>query len=173
MMANHQSDPFKMRRFVRDGLTPRPAPAFRPASSTPELSTTVDQGLSTTLEDGVTQSIKSIEHVAKNFSALKENFHFYKDLVSELRTKLDDEKSQREEIQREVAAMERMIRSERDRAAKAEQHVKTSETVIRDLEHQLSSLQSQTARLVKAITLLISADTDVRDETESNLRLVS
>ena len=127
----------------------------------------------TTLEDDVTQSIKSIEHVAKNFGALKENFYFYKDLVGELRTKLDEEKVQREEIQREGAAMERMIRSERDRATKAEQHVKASEGVIRDLEHQLSSLQAQTARLVKAITLLISADTDVRDETEGNLRLVS
>ena len=139
----------------------------------PDLSADIDKALPTTLEDDVTQSIRSIEHVAKNFGALKENFHFYKDLVGELRTKLEDEKVQREEIQREVAAMERVVRSERDRASRAEQHVKASETVIRDLEHQLSLLQSQTARLVKAVTLLIATDTDMRDETEANLRLVS
>ena len=171
MTASNQSDPFRMRRVVRDGLTPRPAPVFTPGRSQAEGH--AENSIATSLEDDVTQSIKSIEHVAKNFSAMKENFHFYKDLVVELRTKLDEEKNQREDLQREVAAMERMIRSERERATRAEQHVKTSETVIRDLEHQLSSLQAQTARLVKAITLLISTDSDVRDETDSNLRLVS
>ena len=175
MALTDQSDPFTMHRFVRDNLTPRPAVSSRaaPPPLPSEYSSSIDKGVSSSLEEDVTQSIRSIEHVVSNFGALKENFHFYKNLVSELQTKLDEEKAQREEVQREVTAVERMIRTERDRAMKAEQQVKTSENVIRDLEDQLSSLQSQTARLVDAISLLITADADVRDETEANLRLVS
>jgi septal ring factor EnvC (AmiA/AmiB activator) len=170
MSTNDHADAFRVRRLVRDSLPPRPAPAFKPAQ--PPIAT--EPAGHTTLEDDVTQSIKSIEHVVKNFGSLKENFHFYKDLVGELRGKLEEEKAQREQMQREVAAMERAVQAERERAARAEQHIKASEGVIRDLERELASVQAQTSRLVKAITSLISAEADVHDAAvEGGLRLVS
>ncbi len=173
MASSSQSDHAVMRRLVRDGLSTRPS-AGKSIAGGSEYLAERDNYAPNNLEDDVVYSIRSIERVVENFGVLKENFHFYKDLVSELRGKLDEEKVQREEVQREVAALERTMKSERERALRAENHAKQSEGVIKDLEQQLASLQSQTGRLVKAISLLVSAEVDVRgDDPDGALRLVS
>ncbi len=175
MAAGSQSDNFMMRRLVRDALTTRPAPPARPpAAPAPDYALDREHSPSLKFEDDVADSIRAIERVVENFGTLKENFHFYKDLVADLKAKLEDEKSQREEIHRELGTMDRALKVERDRAARAESSAKASDAVARDLEHQLASLQSQTERLVKAISLLVSADVDMRGENmDSSLRLVS
>lgn len=126
------------------------------------------------IEEDVADSIRAIERVVENFGALKENFHFYKDMVVDLKGKLEDEKAQREELHREVAGMDRALKAERERAVRAENTAKASDAAVRDLEHQLGTLQGQTERLVKAISLLVSAEIDMRgDDLDGSLRLVS
>ena len=173
MAPTSQSDSMMLRRLAREGMSPRAA-GSRGASVASDYGSDRDQFGPGNLEDDVANSIRSIERVVENFGVLKENFHFYKDLVNDLRAKLDDEKAQRDEMNREMAGLERTLKSERERAVRAENSAKASEGVIRDLEHQLTSLQSQTGRLVKAISLLVSAEIDVRgDDGDSSLRLVS
>ena len=178
-MASHpQSDSVLTRRLNREGSRPSSGrSAYSDAdgySRRGELQGREQFGSDGNLEDDVAYSIKSIERVVENFSLLKENFHFYKDLVADLRGKLDEEKAQREEFGREVVALERAMKAERERATRAETNVKASENIIRDLEGQLAALQSQTGRLVKAISLLVSAELEVQnDQSDGSLRLVS
>ena len=171
MASAPQTDNFMMRRLVREAIATRPA-APR-AAAAPEL-TAREQSAGLKMEDDVADSIRAIERVVENFGALKENFSFYKDLVVDLKGKLEDEQAQREDFHRELLNMERALKSERERAVRAEATAKASDTQARDLEHQLASLQSQTERLVKAISLLVSAEVDMRgDDLDGSLRLVS
>ncbi len=179
MASTSQTDSLLMRRIMREGAATRPTASRTLSANSDHYAgreiQSRDQFLPDHgLEEDVALSIRSIERVVENFGVLKENFHFYKDLVADLKAKLDEETSQREEINREVIALERAIKSERERATRAEHVAKTSEGTIRDLESQLASLQAQTSRLVKAISLLVSAEVEVRDEENNgSLRLVS
>ena len=174
MAPTSQSESLMMRRLAREAGGSR-STGSRGANVASDYFSDRDQFAPGNLEEDVAHSIRAIERVVENFGVLKENFHFYKDLVTELREKLDEEKAQREDMNRELVGLERTVKSERDRAARAEHSAKASEGVIRDLEHQLASLQSQTGRLVKAISLLVSAEIDVRgdDDADGSLRLVS
>ncbi len=169
MAAGSQSDNFMMRRLVRDALATRPGAAARA-----DYGVEREPAAGSRIEEDVADSIRAIERVVENFGALKENFHFYKDMVVDLKGKLEDEKLQRDELQREVAGMDRALKAERERATRAENTAKASDATVRDLEHQLATLQGQTERLVKAISLLVSAEIDMRgDDLDGSLRLVS
>ena len=172
MVTSSHPDNFTVRRLVRESLTLPSAPGSKTATASPDEAS--DQFVPGKLEEDVALSIRAIERVVENFGAMKENFSFYKELVAELTAKLDEEKAQREEFHRELVAMERIVKSERERSMRAEGAVKAYETTIRDLEHQLTSLRAQTSRLVKSVTSLISAEIDARgDEGDHGLRLVS
>ena len=158
-----------MRRLVGDALATR-----RGAASRADYGVEREPVAGTKIEEDVADSIRAIERVVENFGALKENYHFYKDMVVDLKGKLEDEKAQREELHREVTGMDRALKAERERAMRAESSAKASDAAVRDLEHQLATLQAQTERLVKAISLLVSAEVDMRgDDLDGSLRLVS
>lgn len=172
MVANSHPDSIAIRRLVRESLAAHAAPPAKapPAEAAPERA----PDLQGSLEEDVTTSIRAIERVVENFGTMRENFQFYRDLVHDLRAKLDEERSQREDLDRELVAMERIVKSERERAVRAEMAAKSADTAIKDLEQQLTSVRSQTARLVKSVTMLIAAEIDARgDGTDQGLRLVS
>lgn len=125
------------------------------------------------LEEDVAAAIRSIERVVGNFGALKDRFQSYKDLVGELHAELDAEQALGEELEREFAALERTLKADQERALRAEEQARRSDGTVRDLEQQLALLQAQASRLVKAISMLTSAEIDVRDDGDDVPRLTT
>lgn len=175
MVASPHPDTVTLRRLVRESLEQPAAPRSLPSGVHPDRDYGARGGSEhASLEDDVSSSIRAVERVVESFGTMKENFQFYRDMVNELRSKLDEERTQREEIHREFMALERIVKAERERASRAETSAKAAETTIKELEQHLSSVRSQTARLVKSVTMLIAAEIDARgDEPEKGLRLVS
>ena len=116
------------------------------------------------LEDHVSRSVRTIERAVENFDALKENCQYFKDVAAEFGQALERERHERKEAHLQLADLEQQLKTERERALRAEERAALSETITRELEHELDTVRSQTERLVETISLLVSAEINARGE---------
>ena len=122
------------------------------------------------LDDEVARSLAAIERTVENFGSLKDNMSFYKDMAGDLRQHLQEEKEHTKDARRRLADAERLADSERARADGAEATAAQFAEAVTDLEAQLGKLRSQTARLAKAVSLLLSEKDALSDSDERGLR---
>ena len=126
------------------------------------------------LTQDVVASIRSIERMAERFGEQQAEVERYARAAQELRSDLDIERAQHEEVQRELVGLERSLIAERERALRAEHHATQAEGVIASLEANLAAVRDQMDRLLKAVAFLQVVEADAPgDNQEVPLRLAS
>lgn len=105
-------------------------------------------------------SFATIERALENINSLQESIGFYKEMVAELRTCLDEERRQRGDAHARIGSLEHLVAAERERALVADQRSALAEDTIAALRTQLETNQTETMRLVTAIQTLTNVRLD-------------
>ena len=123
------------------------------------------------LEPDVSSSLETIHQVTETYTRLLDKLSAYELKVRDLTRKLSEETRTTGDALRAAAAAERIAREAQASAARAEEEASHSAGTVRELEHQLAALRSQTAKLMDAVDQLFPDLDEPASETRG-LRVV-
>ena len=124
------------------------------------------------MEEDVTECVRTVERAVANLAALTENCDYFRDMADDFRDELEAEKAEYKAARRQLVELERGVRTERERAERAEDQAVKRELAIEELRRELDAVRAQTLRLVGVVANLIPAD-EAPDIHEAYDRLVA
>lgn len=146
----------------------------RPAGVRPRLAdiATEPQQISRDHETDVATSLETINKVTETYGILLDKLSAYELKVRDLAHKLAEEERVTGDALRAAARAEETARDAQARAARAEAEAARSSNNVHELERQLATLRSQTAKLMDAVDQLFPDSDEGAAEQTRGLRVV-